>query len=123
MLNLRDGFDNQPYSWIQRQIECSTHTPDSFRFTFICVCQFFDDIKIEDPRVAELCIKAGQPTPYQVLCDCLKRFELHSVVFIVGLCATSIRMYGCVEQFAVSRHHLASVLDFLHDIVICICHQ
>jgi microprocessor complex subunit DGCR8 len=34
---------------------------------------FFDDIKIRDPRVTELCIKAGQPTPYQILCECLKR--------------------------------------------------
>jgi len=50
-----------------------------------CVCQFFDDIKIEDPRVAELCIKAGQPTPYQVLCDCLKRFELRSVMIMLSV--------------------------------------
>ncbi|XP_064619288.1 microprocessor complex subunit DGCR8-like [Lineus longissimus] len=34
---------------------------------------FFDDIKIEDPRVLELCTKAGQPSPYQILLECLQR--------------------------------------------------
>ena len=34
---------------------------------------FFDDIKIEDPRVSELCAKAGQHSPYQILVECLKR--------------------------------------------------
>ncbi|KAL5016304.1 hypothetical protein ScPMuIL_005893 [Solemya velum] len=34
---------------------------------------FFDEIKIEDPRVSELCNKAGQPSPYQILLECLKR--------------------------------------------------
>ncbi|GAB1599064.1 microprocessor complex subunit DGCR8-like [Argonauta hians] len=34
---------------------------------------FFDEIKIEDPRVYELCNKAGQPTPYQILLECLRR--------------------------------------------------
>jgi len=52
--------------------------------TYLCLLQFFDDIKIQDPRVAELCIKAGQPTPYQVLCDCLKRFESCCAVFVMG---------------------------------------
>lgn len=35
--------------------------------------QFFDDIKIEDPRVYELCNKSGQPSPFQILLECLKR--------------------------------------------------
>ncbi|KAJ8312857.1 hypothetical protein KUTeg_010230 [Tegillarca granosa] len=34
---------------------------------------FFDEIKIEDPRVSDLCNKAGQPSPYQILLECLKR--------------------------------------------------
>ncbi|KAK3579829.1 hypothetical protein CHS0354_029559 [Potamilus streckersoni] len=34
---------------------------------------FFDEIKIEDPRVAELCNKAALPSPYQILLECLKR--------------------------------------------------
>lgn len=34
---------------------------------------FFDEIKIEDPRVFDLCTKTGQPSPYQILLECLKR--------------------------------------------------
>ncbi|XP_052075595.1 microprocessor complex subunit DGCR8-like [Mytilus californianus] len=34
---------------------------------------FFDEIKIEDPRVSDLCTKTGQPSPYQLLLECLKR--------------------------------------------------
>ncbi|XP_046584451.1 LOW QUALITY PROTEIN: microprocessor complex subunit DGCR8-like [Haliotis rubra] len=34
---------------------------------------FFDEIKIEDPRIYELGNKAGQPSPYQILCECLRR--------------------------------------------------
>ncbi|XP_060064577.1 microprocessor complex subunit DGCR8-like isoform X2 [Ylistrum balloti] len=34
---------------------------------------FFDEIKIEDPRVYELCNKVGQPSPYQILQECLRR--------------------------------------------------
>jgi len=34
---------------------------------------FFDDIKTEDPRVTELSQKSGQPPPYQILIECLKR--------------------------------------------------
>ena len=34
---------------------------------------FFDDIKVEDPRVSELCVKAGQHSPYQILVECLRR--------------------------------------------------
>ncbi|XP_074601554.1 microprocessor complex subunit partner of drosha isoform X2 [Brevipalpus obovatus] len=34
---------------------------------------FFDDIKVEDPRVSEMCAKAGQHSPYQILVECLKR--------------------------------------------------
>jgi len=34
---------------------------------------FFDDIKVEDPRVPELSQKSGQPVPYQILIECLKR--------------------------------------------------
>ena len=35
--------------------------------------QFFDNIRIEDPRVTELCLKAGQHSPYQILVECLRR--------------------------------------------------
>ncbi|UYV81330.1 DGCR8 [Cordylochernes scorpioides] len=34
---------------------------------------FFDQIQVEDVRVAELCTRTGQPTPYQILLECLKR--------------------------------------------------
>ncbi|XP_074642163.1 microprocessor complex subunit DGCR8-like isoform X2 [Tubulanus polymorphus] len=34
---------------------------------------FFDQIKIEDPRIFDLCNKAGQPSPYQILLECLQR--------------------------------------------------
>ncbi|GIY04464.1 microprocessor complex subunit DGCR8 [Caerostris extrusa] len=34
---------------------------------------FFDQVRVEDPRVCELSIKAGQPYPYQILLECLKR--------------------------------------------------
>ena len=35
--------------------------------------QFFDEIKIEDPRVAELCAKTTEPSPYAILLTCLQR--------------------------------------------------
>ncbi|XP_041348914.1 microprocessor complex subunit DGCR8-like [Gigantopelta aegis] len=34
---------------------------------------FFDNIKIEDPRVFELGTKAGHQSPNQILCECLRR--------------------------------------------------
>ncbi|GFG37253.1 hypothetical protein Cfor_10946 [Coptotermes formosanus] len=34
---------------------------------------FFDEIKIEDPRVAELCAKTTEPSPYAILLTCLQR--------------------------------------------------
>lgn len=34
---------------------------------------FFDEIKVEDPRVNDLCAKTGQLSPYQILLECLKR--------------------------------------------------
>lgn len=34
---------------------------------------FFDNIKVEDPRVIDLCAKTGQLSPYQILLECLKR--------------------------------------------------
>ncbi|KAL1424926.1 hypothetical protein MTO96_019788 [Rhipicephalus appendiculatus] len=34
---------------------------------------FFDNIKVEDPRVNDLCAKTGQLSPYQILLECLKR--------------------------------------------------
>lgn len=35
--------------------------------------KFFDNIKIEDTRIPELCTKAGLHSPYQILVECLKR--------------------------------------------------
>lgn len=35
--------------------------------------KFFDNIKIEDNRITELCAKAGLQSPYQILVECLKR--------------------------------------------------
>lgn len=35
--------------------------------------KFFDNIKIDDSRVTELCAKAGLQSPYQILVECLKR--------------------------------------------------
>ncbi len=35
--------------------------------------QFFNTIRIEDPRVTELCNKMSEPAPYAVLLTCLKR--------------------------------------------------
>ncbi|KAH9413709.1 Microprocessor complex subunit dgcr8, partial [Dermatophagoides pteronyssinus] len=35
--------------------------------------KFFDTISIEDQRVSELCLKAGQYSPYQILVECIKR--------------------------------------------------
>lgn len=43
---------------------------------------FFENIKIEDDRVSELCARAGQQTPYQILVECLKRNA--------GICTTNI---------------------------------
>nr|CAD7445091.1 unnamed protein product [Timema bartmani] len=34
---------------------------------------FFDEIKIEDPRVFELCSKTTEPSPYAILLTCLQR--------------------------------------------------
>ena len=35
--------------------------------------KFFDNIKIDDNRVTDLCAKAGLQSPYQILVECLKR--------------------------------------------------
>lgn len=35
--------------------------------------KFFDNIKIDDDRVTDLCAKAGLQSPYQILVECLKR--------------------------------------------------
>ena len=34
---------------------------------------FFNEIRIEDPRVAELCSKTSEPSPYAILLTCLQR--------------------------------------------------
>ncbi|XP_015923719.1 titin homolog [Parasteatoda tepidariorum] len=35
--------------------------------------EFFDQVRVEDPRISDLSVKAGQPFPYQILLECLKR--------------------------------------------------
>jgi len=35
--------------------------------------KFFDNIKIDDSRITELCAKAGLQSPYQILVECTKR--------------------------------------------------
>ena len=34
---------------------------------------FFDEIRVEDPRVADLCNRTSEPAPYQILVTCLQR--------------------------------------------------
>ncbi|CAH1153607.1 unnamed protein product [Phaedon cochleariae] len=34
---------------------------------------FFDEIRVEDPRVAEFCAKTTEPAPYDILLTCLQR--------------------------------------------------
>ena len=34
---------------------------------------FFDEIRVEDPRVADLCNRTSEPAPYQILATCLQR--------------------------------------------------
>ena len=34
---------------------------------------FFDDIRVEDPRVKDLCNRTSEPAPYQILVTCLQR--------------------------------------------------
>lgn len=35
--------------------------------------EFFDDIRVDDPRVSDLCNKASEPSPYGILTTCLQR--------------------------------------------------
>ena len=35
--------------------------------------QFFNDIRIEDERIPELCNKTSEPSPYAVLTKCLQK--------------------------------------------------
>ena len=38
-----------------------------------CYFQFFDEIRIEDSRVSELCTKASELAPYAILLNCLQK--------------------------------------------------
>ncbi|XP_054166715.1 microprocessor complex subunit DGCR8-like [Oppia nitens] len=49
--------------------DSGNHKPDPTLQDF----SFFNDIAIEDPRVSDLCAKAGQHSPYQILVECLRR--------------------------------------------------
>ena len=42
----------------------------SFFFLFK---QYFDSLRIEDPRISELCHRVGEPSPYAILISCLQR--------------------------------------------------
>lgn len=51
---------------------------------FMCsfaVLQFFNEIKIEDARITELSMKTGQPMPFEILQECLKRFLSKRIFF------------------------------------------
>lgn len=54
--------------------------------------KFFDNIKIDDSRVSDLCTRAGLQSPYQILVECLKRN--------VGTCDTEI-----VHDVKLIKHH------------------
>lgn len=54
--------------------------------------KFFDNIKIDDSRITELCSKAGLQSPYQILVECLKRNA--------GTCNTDI-----VHNVQLIKHH------------------
>ena len=43
------------------------------KFMYYFFFQFFDEIRIEDPRVAELCNKTSEPSPYVILLTCLQK--------------------------------------------------
>lgn len=53
--------------------EMSKVTEEDKKPNIIDDLAYFDEVKIEDPRVAELFVKAGQPSPFQILYECLKR--------------------------------------------------
>lgn len=44
--------------------------------------QFFDEIRVEDPRIPELCNKTSEMSPYSLLLNCLQRN--------FGLCGANI---------------------------------
>lgn len=54
--------------------------------------KFFDNIKIDDSRITELCAKAGLHSPYQILVECLKRNA--------GICNTDIK-----HNVQLIKHH------------------
>lgn len=54
--------------------------------------KFFDNIKIDDNRITELCAKAGLQSPYQILVECLKRNA--------GTCNTDIK-----HDVQLIKHH------------------
>lgn len=54
--------------------------------------KFFENIKIDDSRITELCSKAGLQSPYQILVECLKRNA--------GTCNTDI-----VHNVQLIKHH------------------
>jgi microprocessor complex subunit DGCR8 len=36
---------------------------------------FFDEIRVEDPRVSDLCARTSEPPPYLILLTCLQRYQ------------------------------------------------
>nr|CAD7199040.1 unnamed protein product [Timema douglasi] len=57
-------------SYLVLAIECTSSSSSSSSSS---TGQFFDEIKIEDPRVFELCSKTTEPSPYAILLTCLQR--------------------------------------------------
>lgn len=53
-----------------------------FFFNYFSYLQFFDEVKIEDPRVAELCAKTTEPSPYAILLTCLQRYFLYLIIIL-----------------------------------------
>ena len=43
--------------------------------------KFFNDIRVEDPRVAELCNRASEPGPFHILVTCLQRSVIKTNIF------------------------------------------
>lgn len=73
--------------------------------------EFFDNIKIEDSRVNELCKKAGQQSPYQILVECLKRNA--------GTCEGDVRPHFSVELIKPQRNICTMVANEHEAKVIC----
>ena len=55
------------------RLHCTIKQNNIFMVLKNVLFQFFDEVKIEDARVTEFSAKTGMPSPYQILCECLRR--------------------------------------------------